>query len=103
MVCRGRKQAAALRAAKLKKQDPDYFRKLAQKVRRRGRDAGGPTGFATSRELAVAAGKKSGETRRRRAESRRAGDDISRVHNDAGRRDGNTGSAGGETTGGEAK
>ena len=103
MVCHGKKQAAALRAAKLKKQDPDYFRKLAQKVRRRGRDAGGPTGFATSRELAVAAGKKSGETRRRRAESRRAGKDIGRVHNDADRRDGNTGPAGGETTGGEVK
>ena len=103
MVCHGRKQAAALRAAKLKKQDPDYFRKLAQKVRRRGRDTGGPTGFATSRELAVAAGKKSGETRRRRAESRRAGDDIGRVHNDAGRRDGNTGSARAGAAGGEVK
>lgn len=103
MVCHGRKQAAALRAAKLKKQDPDYFRKLAQKVRRRGRNAGGPTGFAISRELAVAAGKKSGETRRRRAESRRAGDDTGGLHNAADQSGGGTGSAGGGAAGGEVK
>ncbi len=54
-----RSQAAKKIAAERLAKDPDYFKKLAQRVRRRGRQASAPSGFAANPEIARIAGSKS--------------------------------------------
>ncbi len=60
-----KKEAAQRRAARLKAKDPDYFKKLAGQVRRRGRSASAPAGFAADRARARVAGSKGGQARAR--------------------------------------
>lgn len=60
-----RKEAARKRAAALKAKDPDYFKKLAARVRRRGRSASAPAGFAADPARARVAGSKGGKARAR--------------------------------------
>jgi len=60
-----KKAAAQKRAAEQKAKDPDYFKKLAAGVRRRGRSASAPAGFAADPARARVAGSKGGKARAR--------------------------------------
>ena len=68
-----RKEAARKRAAELKAKDPDYFKKLAAQVRRRGRSTSTPAGFAADPEMARVAGAKGGKATARAKKQASAG------------------------------
>lgn len=58
-----RSEAAKARAARLKAKDSDHFKKIARRVRRRGRQASAPNGFAANPAMARVAGAKGGSSR----------------------------------------
>lgn len=78
-----RKEAAKKIAAERLARDPDYYKKLAQRVRRRGRSTSTPAGFAADPEMARVAGAKGGQATARAKKEAAAGEEKAALPGDA--------------------